>query len=156
MHPIPSSSLHSHFSDRKGVFKEWSAAYWPIRNRQSIAFFLYPKRIKLTKFDQTISCLLALATILIGPEIKQTHCRCIIAGCIYKPVNEMAQLSATMSIIYPMALNAQMSKKILQTMTKLNLPTLIVAPSALVFVWKNEFLKTILTDILQLCTAYCG
>ena len=41
-------------------------------------------------------------------------------------------------------------------MTKLNLPTLIVAPSALVSVWKNEFQKTILTDVLQLRTAHRG
>ena len=61
-----------------------------------------------------------------------------------------------MGIICPMASNAQMSKKIPQTMTKLNLPTLIMAPSALVSVWKNELQKTILTDVLQLCTAHWG
>ena len=61
-----------------------------------------------------------------------------------------------MGIICPMASNAQMSKKIPQTMTKLNLSTLIVAPSALFSVWKNEFQKTILTNVLQFCIAHWG
>ena len=151
---IPSSSLHSHFFDRKRVLKGWSAACWLCGNWQGIAFSLYSKRIKLTKFDQTISCLLAPTTISIGHEIKQTHYKCTTSGGIYKPINEIEQLLAIMGIICPMASNAQMSKKILWIMIIWNLLTLIVAPSALVSVWKNEFQKTILTNVLQLCTAH--
>lgn len=41
-------------------------------------------------------------------------------------------------------------------MTKLNFLTLIVTPSALVSVWKNEFQKIILINVLRLCMAHWG
>ena len=78
--------------------------------------------------------MLAFATILKSHEIKQTYCECIIASCINKLVNKIKQLLATIGIICIMISNAQISKKIPETITKFNLVTLIVAPSALVFI----------------------
>ena len=58
-----------------------------------------PERTKLIKFDETAICWLALATILIEHEKRQTHRGCTPAGCIYRPVNGTELLPATTGII---------------------------------------------------------
>lgn len=92
------------------MLKGCNAACGLRKNRQSIIFFLYPKKIKQTKFDQIISYLLALVTILIGHERGQTYCECTTAAYIYKTINEIEQSSTTMGIICSMASNASISK----------------------------------------------
>lgn len=111
---------------------------------------------KTNQVKQTATCLLALATIAIGHEIRRIHHGCTTAGCIYKPVKitKKGLSSATAGINCPITSDPQICNKIPTVMTKSNLPSLIVAPSGLVSVWQKELEKTILPGILQLRTAH--
>lgn len=86
------------------MFKEWNTTCWPYKNWQSIIFFLYFKKIKLIKFHQIISCLLAYAIILINHKIKQIYYGCIKINYIYQSINKINLLLAIMDIIYQISL----------------------------------------------------